>query len=113
MFGEVDLAHAPHAELADDGVPGEDLARPQRHARHTICAPGRVNLLRDWESREVPVLLDANYDSNGTLTIYGQNLGRTVGRDGEYEYEYWYGIKAEHVPALLIALGGNRIFNYF
>ena len=34
-----------------------------------------------------------------TLTISGQNLGR--------EYEYWYGVAAEHLPALLIALGGT------
>ena len=78
----------------------ELLAEPLPEAGRVYY--GRVNLLRDWgEPGETSYFLDANFELNGTLTISGQNLGR------EYEYEYWYGITAEHLPALLVALGGT------
>ena len=82
----------------------ELLAEPLPEACRVFY--GRVNLLREWgEPGETSYFLDAHFELNGTLTISGQNLGRNVGRDGEYEY--WYGIKAEHLPALLAALGGT------
>jgi len=80
------------------------LAEPLPEAGRVFY--GQVNLLSDWgEPGANSHFLDAHLELNGTLTISGQDLGRTIGRDGEYEY--WYGIKAENVPALLVALGGT------
>ena len=69
---------------------------------------GRVNLLRDWgEPGRTSYFLDASLAPDGRLTIYGQNLSPRVDDDDDGEYEYEYGIKAEDLPALLIALGGT------
>lgn len=69
---------------------------------------GRVNLLRHWgEPGGTSYFLDANLEPDGRLTISGQNLGPRVDDDDDGEYEYWYGIKAEDLPALLVALGGT------
>jgi hypothetical protein len=52
--------------------------------------------------------LDASLGSDGSLQITGQDLGpvtNMIGHDGEYEY--FYTIAAEDVPALVVALGAQ------
>ena len=72
-----------------------------------LLEAGRVNLLSD--RRRHPdgnsYFLNASLRQDGSLKISGQDLGPTIGIDGEYEY--WYTIKAENVPALVAALGGT------
>jgi len=43
--------------------------------------------------------LTATLRQNGSLSIFGHDFGAS-------EYEYWYKIEAEHVPALALKLGG-------
>lgn len=81
------------------------LAKPLSESG--LVRSGRVNLLRQWgEPGSGSYFLDANLEPDGTLTIYGQSLGPRVDDDDDGEYEYWYGIKAADLPALLVALGG-------
>jgi hypothetical protein len=52
--------------------------------------------------------LEATVDHDGSLRISGQDFGpvtRMISSDGEYEY--FYTIAAENVPALVVALGGE------
>jgi hypothetical protein len=52
--------------------------------------------------------LDASLGGDGSLRITGQDLGpvtKMISPDGEYEY--FYTIAAEDVPALVVALGGQ------
>jgi hypothetical protein len=52
--------------------------------------------------------LDASLELDGSLRISGHDLGpvtKSITPDGEYEY--WYSIAAEDVPALAVALGGQ------
>lgn len=82
------------------------LAKPLSESG-LVCS-GRVNLLRHWaEPGGTSYFLDANLGPDGGLTICGQDLGPRVDDDDDGEYEYWYGIKAEDLPALLLALGGT------
>jgi hypothetical protein len=48
--------------------------------------------------------LEATLDADGTLTLRGHNIGPLVAHG---DYEYWYTVTAEHVPALVVALGGE------
>ena len=67
--------------------------------------PGRSVSLRSATDGGSSYYLDATLETDGSLTLAGQNLGPTVSYDGEYEY--WYTVQAEHVPALVVALGGE------
>lgn len=55
-------------------------------------------------SRSVSVTIN----EDGDLVSSGHDLGAEVGalRAGASEYELWRDVRAEHVPALLAALGG-------
>ena len=55
-------------------------------------------------SRSVSVTLN----KDGDLVWSGHDLGPEVGalRAGATEYEFWRYVRAEHLPALLVALGG-------
>lgn len=89
----------------------EAFANAKSYLEHPLpnaCRlPGRrVSLRSDWG---VPggnaYFLDATVERDGSLSLSGQDLGPTVSYDGEYEY--WYAVAAEDVPALVIALGGE------
>ncbi|BBX27418.1 hypothetical protein [Mycolicibacterium alvei] len=79
-----------------------DQTEPERaESRH-------VSLLNEHREDGSWLNLDAYLDSNGTLRIVGQDLGAVtefISSDGEYEY--FYTIAAEDVPALVNALGGQ------
>jgi hypothetical protein len=52
--------------------------------------------------------LYASLETDGSLRISGHDLGpvaKNISPDGEYEY--WYSVAAEDVPALVVALGGS------
>ncbi|MGV1004471.1 MAG: hypothetical protein ACOYEV_06810 [Candidatus Nanopelagicales bacterium] len=74
---------------------------------YTSRIPGRqVNLRSDWgPAGSTSYFLDVTLEHDGSLRFSGQDLGPTVSYDGEYEY--WYSLAAEDVPALVIALGGE------
>ncbi|KHO22995.1 hypothetical protein QQ25_07080 [Mycolicibacterium setense] len=79
-----------------------DQTGPERaESRH-------VSLLNEHREDGSWLNLDAYLDSNGTLRIVGQDLGAVtefISPDGEYEC--YYTIAAEDVPALTNALGGQ------
>jgi len=94
-FGDVDEALSKAQEFLK--VPLADTYRLE---------PERVSLRSDWgEPGGTSYFLDATLGLDGSLRLSGQDLGPTVSYDGEYEY--WYTVKAEHVPALVVALGGT------
>ncbi|WKG04656.1 hypothetical protein [Mycolicibacterium sp. HK-90] len=67
-----------------------------------------MSLLNEHREDGSRLDLDVYLDSSGTLRIVGQDLGAVtecISSDGEYEY--FYTIAAEDVPALLHALGGQ------
>lgn len=98
--------HASGLDSVSDAlVQARELLKKPLHESGLVWSE-RVSLLSDWgKPGGDSSFLDANLEPDGALTVYGQNLGPTVGRDGEYEY--WYRIDAEHIPALLVALGGD------
>ena len=52
--------------------------------------------------------ISATLESDGSLEISGHDLGPvTDSMSGDGEYEFWYTVAAEDVPALVIALGGE------
>jgi len=74
----------------------------------THNAPRRVSLRSEHRDDGSWLNLDASLDEDGSLRISGQDLGpvtKTISSDGEYEY--FYTVAAEDVPALVLALGGQ------
>jgi len=74
----------------------------------TDNAPRYVSLRNEHRDDGSWLNLDASLGDDGSLRISGQDLGpvtRTISSDGEYEY--FYTVAAEHVPALVVALGGQ------
>jgi hypothetical protein len=71
--------------------------------------PGRSVKLQNEHREDGSWLnLDASLERDGTLRIIGQDLGpvtKSISPDGEYEY--FYTIAAQDVPALVVALGGQ------
>ena len=74
----------------------------------TDIAPRYVSLRNEHRDDGSWLNLDASLGDDGSLRISGQDLGpvtRTISPDGEYEY--FYTVAAEDVPALVVALGGQ------
>ena len=64
--------------------------------------------LLDERREDTSTLWLVAHHTGGALRIEGQDLGpitRPVSPDGEYEY--FYTVMAEHIPALVVALGGK------
>ncbi|OBF41674.1 hypothetical protein A5724_04905 [Mycobacterium sp. ACS1612] len=71
-------------------------------------APRHISLRSEHRDDGSWLNLDATLGDDGSLHINGQDFGpvtRMISSDGEYEY--FYTIAAENVPALVIALGGE------
>lgn len=53
--------------------------------------------------------VEVSRNDDGDLVWYGHDLGPEVGslREGATEYEFWRTVPAEHIPALVAALGGR------
>ena len=71
--------------------------------------PGRsVSLQNEHREDGSWLNLDASLQRDGSLRISGQDLGPvTKGISPDGEYEYFYTVAAEDVPALVVALGGQ------
>jgi hypothetical protein len=67
-------------------------------------------VLRDTRDASGTRFLEARLDPDGALRIEGQDLGPGVGEvfgAGLTEYEWWWRLDAGHVPAAVVALGGQ------
>jgi hypothetical protein len=103
--GENDLAGVAVADSRLD--PSGRVAHRCDHVQERL--PGRsVSLQNEHREDGSWLHLDASLERDGTLQVTGQDLGpvtRNISPDGEYEY--FYTIAAEDVPALVVALGGQ------
>lgn len=98
----IDRNRPPRLTLDDTG--GEPILAVE--LAHADRLPGRQVSLRAERGLDGnSYYLDATLEHDGSLTFSGQNLGPSIGYDGEYEY--WVTVKASDVPALVTALGGE------
>ncbi len=72
--------------------------------------PGRSVKLQDEHRGDGSWLnINATLERDGTLEISGQDFGPvTKGASSDGEYEWFYAVAAEDVPALVVALGGQQ-----
>jgi hypothetical protein len=72
--------------------------------------PGRSVKLQDEHRADGSWLnITATLERDGTLEISGQDFGPvTKGVSSDGEYEWFYTVAKEHVPALVVALGGQQ-----
>lgn len=87
----------------------EAATKAEAHVKGpTPNMPRRVSLRNERRDDGSWLNLDASLGQDGSLRITGQDFGpvtRTVSSDGEYEY--FYTVAAQDVPALAVALGGH------
>jgi hypothetical protein len=91
------------------GIPGEKMTRVEKGGGQNCKGIGpMVQLLKEKRADGSSLNMWAYLDSEGCLHIDGQDLGpvtKAVSDDGEYEY--FYTIPAEDIPALVKVLGGK------
>jgi len=113
------VLHVEHYEpfvmsVQDFDSVDEALARATKYLEMPLDdstrLPGRsVSLQNEHRGDGSWLNLDASLERDGTLRIIGQDLGPvTEGMSADGEYEYFYTIAAEDVPALVVALGGQQ-----
>ena len=93
-FDKVDEAQSKARERLRGKLPDVDLLEI-----------GRVSLRSERGERggsRYFSSLTAALRENGSLSVFGHDVGAT-------EYEYWYTIKSEDIPALVVALGGTPV----